>query len=363
RVRGDFDPANPNGSPNRGFDAIRVGTSNHTTIHQCHLSGIASAIDPTDAQNLVVNDSKIENWSGYGMLMGDGGWVSFNGVSLVQDPFAVNGSGPPSAEDGPVRISRPNGPVSFHQVDIFTNNGSVGTSGVKANIEWLTGTVPAPQSLVIERARTEGGRILGGADGSSALMRVLLDKVHHVSTYSPSSLLQLRNPGTTARNIVIVAPDVEPLSTTGTRNLVSFSVETPSAAEGLYPKEIYSCTLIDLRSPENAENSSGAPRAFEPFSGGAGENCVVFAPRLAEGTEEDAPLDATSRWTPRNPGRSIEGLPFDPAFATPAEAAALYSPLTLSPAIGSADTSSNTAVDDFFGVRRPDRPSRGATEP
>ncbi|MEO0812163.1 MAG: PKD domain-containing protein, partial [Myxococcota bacterium] len=367
-VQGDYDASDPFNSPSRGPGGVRVANKNHTTVHDCRFDGIVTAFRNGETENLVVSNVRAENWSDYGMLLGDGGWVSFHGVAFRQHPRAINGQGKGNitADHGPIRISRPTGPVSFHLIDFFSNVSWFNNSSVQNVIRWNTGGLEQAQDLVLDRARTEGGSVFGGQNngGLAHRMRVVVDKFHHISSYSPASLLTLGHPGSTVRNAIVVIPDVAPLSSTGTRYAFSFEAGSASPAEGVYPKELYSCTIVDLRSPSNATNGSGSStRDFQPYNGGSGQNCVTYAPRIGGGTTSDGPLDLSPRWTPRNPGRSVENEPFDPSYATPSESAAIFQPEGESPAIESALRTLNVAYDDFFGRRRGAKPSRGAVEP
>ncbi|MFK7988152.1 MAG: PKD domain-containing protein [Sandaracinaceae bacterium] len=374
---GPYDPSDPHGT-SKPTAGISFGSEAHCTVHDCELRGWNTAIRPADEgpTSVIVSNTSVRDWWNFGFLMGGGGWVGLAGFSAKQHPRTVRAPGkseqeaPFHADHGPFRLSRPSGPVCFTLADLFTTNSWAGaTTSVQQCIRWDSGGVESVQQLVLDRIRSEGGSfsLRPGSSGSRPGPRaVLVDKWHHVGTMQSASIAHFPHGGTSVRNGILVQPDTPPESTTGLRVVLGLDHENPQPGNDEVPREVYSCTIVDLRGTENATAPNGPLRDFVAYSGTEAahrfENNVLYAPRAVTPETSDMPLDLTSRWSPIYPGRSVEGEPFDPRFATPAESTALFQPVQGSAAIGDA-SDGRTALDDFFGNLRGDHPSRGALEP
>lgn len=376
-LAGPYDPTDPFGTT-RPSDGISFDSEAHTTVHDCELRGWSTAVRPADEvpTSVIVSNTAILDWFNFGFLMGGGGWVGLAGVSAKQNPRTVRLGGkaereaPFHADHGPFRLSRPSGPVCFTLADLFTTNSWAGAAtGVQPSIRWDSGGVDSVQQLVLDRIRSEGGTFglrPGSAGARPGPRDVVVDKWHHIGTMQSASISQFPHGGTTVRNGILVQPDAPPESSTGLRVLLGLAHDDPQPGNDEVPREVYSCTLVDLRGMDNATSPRGVLRDFVAFGGTEAlhrfENNVLYAPRAVTPENSDMPLDLTSQWAPVYPGRSVEGEPFDPAFATPAESTALFQPMSGSAAIGDA-TTGRSALDDFFGNLRGDTPSRGALEP
>jgi len=375
---GRYDPTQPSDTQRGGAD-LALNSAVHTTIYDCSMVGGDIPIRPGDevVESLVVGNTDVRDWFNFGLLQGGGGWVGLCGVSMRQHPRTVRGSGkgetePPFYSDhGPFRLSRPSGPVCFNLVDLFTNSTWAGAeTTLQPTIRWNAGGVASPQQFSMDRVRSEGWTLAFGTSTSNSVpgaCEVVVDKFHHTTTMSPAAAVSIAFGGTTLRNGIIVQADVPVESSTGLRDMIGIGSDEEQAGNADSPMEVYSCTIVDLRSPDNATNGSGtAERDFSPTQQRQnGEyyfaNNLLYAPTARTPETSALPLDLSSRWVPQYPGRLYETDPFQPEFANPADTASLFVPQRGSSAIGA--STGKAAIDDFFGALRPDVPSLGATEP
>ncbi len=373
-----YNPSQPETTSPPSGSALTLNSDVHCTIHDCLISGWSIGIRPGDERllSLVVGNTAVRDWFNFGLLQGGGGWVGLAGVSMRQHPMTERASGkgevePPfHADHGPFRLSRPSAPVCMNLVDLFTTNTWAGAlTTMQPVIRWNAGGVQESQRLVIDRLRSEGGRLALNVSSSGARagsMEIILDKFHHITTVSPTTAMSLGFGGTTVRNGVLVQPDVFPESSTGLRSMIGLTPTDPLRSYAEQPIEVYSCAIVDLRGTSNAVNQSGTPRDFSPTEQRPeGEyyfaNNLLYAPDAITPETSALPLDLTPRWDPRYPGRNVVGEPFDDQYANPPSTASLFAATRRSSAAGAA--SGKVAIDDFFGNLRPDAPSLGATEP
>ena len=382
---GDYDPSgdvlNYGGVKAKGIDLKSVSAESFTTIHDCSLVGWNMGVTPVNGRlHTVVSDVLISNWYDFGFFVGETGWIGIAGATIRQNPLTKNLDGKYQtnyANHGPIRISRQTGPVVLSLVDFASFNDwsmNPATAGnpnysVQPPFRLNNGGTEGEQELVVDRARTQGGKlgqpITNTYNSTSLPVKAVYDKIYHLVWGEFGGMLHTSFPGITMRNVIAVQADLD-WAGGDILHLVPGLIADPAHLDG--PVEVYNCTFVKLNTGKAVSGELREIRQFPntKYVSGPSEftnvymaNNVVMAPGW--GVDADQPLSRTSIFKPLPVGKREGETPLDAAYAVPASAVALYRPETDSKAIGSA--TGKAAIDDFFGRLRGASPSRGAIEP
>lgn len=374
------------GGPNSGL--YQYAIQQFLTIFRCKGRGDGATIYPAGPVQqgtvIAVQDCDIRDWQNFGVLISAAVRAGFRGTLLHQNPLALGGGKNKTGnhnQHGPIRWSD-SGLEAFlfmDQVSMFSNTGWSGFSNSEL------GSVPAHQSCF----RTSGGvpahyvmmgRIVmeGGANqinltqtaagASTKPQNSLVDKALLIGTAASTSHAGVTLGGATLRNIVTIQPDVRPMKTGGGSWSRALSVNNGGgdpAENGAELVSVYNCTAVSQLSAARSGSAKSsligvAQAAMRSYAGNNVEHAPDHATPINGGAFETVdplfpPLFVSHQWeTAPTP---------DTSFATPVDAIKLPIPAAGNPAIGGADPSGLTAIDDFFGRIRPVKgKSRGAID-
>ncbi len=348
----------------------------HVTVSGCEFDGLDISIyTHINATTLILNDSKITNWSEYGVFGDQAQNVTagMTGMNIAQHVDALAGSTGKSTKanhHGPFRHSYKN--LYVDCCDFFSKNGWSTNPGVNFTdqpcIRHNTRVTPDCYAYY-SRISCEGGWIVVEMADSTGVTtdvsgNTIWDGCYLLGTAGSDMIMSIAYGGTTVRNVIMVQPNV-PRLVNGFLRFINLTNDGIDAVNVAAPLDIYNVTFVNLL---NDANDAGRP--FAVFNTGSQgvftndtiENTVSHAPNLPASLTADAPLSAVLAFTPRYNGFRWRGDPvLNSAHATPANAVQLFQPLPGSAAIDDA-TAGQTARIDFQGNLRAAPPARGATE-
>ena len=389
------------------YSSTKVPFTAYKTVWGCHIKnsaatsfGLSGGTEADPMENFFAGDCWLDGWMSFGAIAGDGAAIGFCGVKAKQPTGTRNGptKGVAFGYEWPdhcfFRLSRPQGPCTFHNCDIagfndWSSEGNASAStkyAMNPGIRWNSGGIAqtADQKLNIDRVRSEGFPFEVLNETSNAIRRncyAVVDRFYAVLT--SSQRMANGHGGTTFRNGIFVAPNARSCGSSGLQGGRMIGDTGYAWASGITDAnarriEIYSCAFADLQTDDNSKNraQTGDARPFsfpvtsvvDSFIGnniGYGPNRVSVA-----GYSAHNPLNTTgSIWLPLFDGERWLGNALDTDFATPAADICSYAPLTGSAAIGGA--SGKVSLIDFDGNLRStvlagltrSTPSEGPYEP
>jgi hypothetical protein len=332
RFQDSFDPTTGAAQP-RPTDGVDIAgnPTAHGTVHDCDFQGIDIGIAPvTQGGTTIISDCGITDWHDYGIQGGDVGACSIVGTLIRQSPLALGFNGPSHkadvnivptiADHGPIRLSRPHGPVSFDNCDLFSNSDWSGNGGVTQTIYRLNTGGIFPFTCSLSRQRTEGGQLAFGSYNPNATTKpsdFLLDKFAHVATLPGSYLLQNYFGGATIRNGVLVHDNVPAEPRRAASDFVRLGA--PTSGDGVFaedaknnPVRVHNLTLVDLRERDNLVGNNGVQQQFgessnspDPFTDLQIGNNIIHVPNAPAPITADGPLDMTPGAAPVYVGRRV----------------------------------------------------------
>ena len=385
---GIYDPANPpSQSPNDSggvqFGGAGTPLSGRKTVNNCYIGGFDKCIwiggqwPGQSHQNVFMSDVYGEKWHDYGVFGGFSGNVGFAGVALRQPDNTKNSGGqnqsPYYADQGPVRLSEQDGPITYNLVDMVSRTDwAAGSPDTNRTMQQCLrnngGRNGIDQELNIARMRSQGGQLkvhvetAGNSIGERT--KTVVDKVHHTITDHSSPGVEMDRGGSTFRNIISVCPNNAPGRIGGMTRHYEMSAAPRSTAESLASRmEYYNYTHVDLRSNANAQSRTGNAKKYDTGVGSFSDryiaNGIEYVPNQTPSLTGDLPLNQTPQWAADYTGERWKTNPVDTTRGHGSEVSATYRPEPGSAAIGSA--TGKQAIDDFYGTLR-SKNTRGAVE-
>ncbi|SNS78081.1 sialate O-acetylesterase [Tropicimonas sediminicola] len=370
---GAFDPTTETGTSQEIFLLTYDG---NLTFQGCNFRNFGIAINfqhTTGALSML--GCSMQGWQGYGILAQNSQYVGLTGCRIEQDPAGLGGGpkdGSGHCVHGPLRFGSPSAD-GFNVVDqcqFFSRNGwsyAVGRIAHQACIRWNVSGIEGAR-INVQRIVAEGGWTVIDSFGNTSTSpelpgEVIFEKSLLIGTANSHGAFRLGHSGFTARNNVMIFPNVPTETNFGPSAAFKWDVDSSTAENDAGAFRIYSNTVIDLR---DDSNTLGATVAVETppaaFTGVEAANNLVFHPNVTGGDTGAAPLDDTVLFQALYPGlHDFENTPLDAAYASPADFIALYQPLLGSAADGAAG--GLVALDDFFGALRGASAATGATQP
>jgi hypothetical protein len=228
----------------------------------------------------------------------------------------TGGSGPPWLPDhNASRLSRLDGPVSYHNCRFFANGDWLSNVANNPSIRLNNGGGTAAK-INLDRIYSEASSIeFGDNQGDGFTQDALVDKVYILSTGSTDGI-GAGCAGNTFRNVVCVQPNSIPQGPRASTHMVSQGLRNDvNVRDDAFgnPFDVYSCTFVNLRNDANlvgtnlvTQNFSIEPdgpvlNADQPFPLFASANHVTHAPNLSPergGTAMFAPLSLVSAGAP-----------------------------------------------------------------
>lgn len=389
-LAGPWDAVTETGAQgDRRIDGIRCAPGNGPALllDDCRLDGFGNAVliqgspEANDPGFFTLHDCDITNWGDYGILASPnlGNAIALLGCAIHQHPQAMQGGHRKDRfshnEHGPVRMA---GPGHFHMdaCDLFSRNGWTRLASVPADqpcLRWNTKAL-AGRSGTVTRTAMEGGFTIvaltdENTNGTRYLSNFLMEKCLLVGSASTIIGVALQFTGQTIRNNVIVMPDVPRASVRWQTMISAVDGDNPAGQQDPgVPVQVYSNTLIQRRRDAYHDRPMDAQRGMEDFEVFSFENNLFATPNTSQpGGERDLTLGRGAietvggTWTPRFAGLKYqpEQRVMDPSFATPGDQLQGLVPVG---EVGIGDAMGLHALDDFFGLLRPDPPDRGAIE-
>lgn len=366
---------------------IQQGGEGKKTLHNLHLDGFSinfeplelKASDMTDADprrknigsNIHLTNCSSTNWLNMGILCSATRHFYVAGCSMKQKAGAMNDAtskalvSPCAPWHGPIRFSRPRGPVAVVMSEFGSWNGWGSIYEHQPCLRWNAEGSDSADKLFVGQCRTEGSAFASNPNNQNTPypQRFLWDKIHHIATTQPDAAFSCAYGGAVLRNLIAVQGNV-PSEEAGKsmRSGLKFEKEganryMPSLANGI--------TFIDLRNDANS-GGQAVDEVFGEASGWTYRNLAILIPNRSVANIGDGPFDLTGHWTPGYVGRRVTseaGGALQTQFANGPETAVIPVPQAGAGVVGSQD--GPPPLDDFYGRLRPTDGSaaRGALEP
>ena len=360
-LQGPFDPT-IGGSVSA--DGVVVASAEFTTVHQVTVAGFDTCVRPAIGQGgVIVSDSVVRDWAQTGIWHSGADQSAIIGSTIVMDDDTIAAE----VADAPVRLDGTLGRYVMWKADMF----SAGGAGAHAPAFRWNADGQSGATGVIGACRMEGGtpvlQIAPDGAGPDRAGNLVVEKSYLLGTAATGNagIVALTFGGTSLRNSVLVMPDVAPESGTDAPAFVTGTADQTNGANDAAPVEIYSNSLIDLRSPATLANNGQSfaeyvTSDFAHWGALVVEDNLTHGPNLQLPITLHDPINDTSVFAPRYKGlRTGGGL--DANFATPATTAALYQPIAKGSTVDSAGIAKR-ALDDFASVLRDLTPEVGAHE-
>lgn len=352
---------------------------NLTLIDGCSFDGFTGAYVPISGSNVlhrmtIINDTRITNWQGFGVLDGDNAGLALTGCAIWQHVNAKAGKTDLTGNNnGPFRNGGRLGRTIITNCDFFSRNGWSPFGGqyqayqpcIRFNTDGMEGVRANIQANALE-----GGFwvliLMPEAGLNSHAVNAVIEKNYLLGSHMTSSTVVITYGGTTLRNNVFVQPNQASLPVSG--ELACF-IELKNiggdARNRAAPISSYNNSFIHLTPQSSYQFADPPPRTLkgaDQFAVVNEANNLVHMPNLIPPIVGDAPLqDSPVLWAPRERGYISSAHAHQPQTATPRDVVATYAPRPGSPALGNA-LNGLVAFDDFYGNPRPAYPSRGAFE-
>lgn len=332
---GPYDPTDPFGTSVGSAHFQALNAIAPVTIHNCSSVGGNIAVF-CSAGGTILSNTIIRDWYDYGVL-GNLGLLSLVGTSIKQNPAtqrlgdgkATPNVAPHHADHGPMRFGGTiNGATSFSKCEIFSNNNWASTAEPQNPIRWNSGG-DLGKEFYLNMCQIEGGTfgfgVNPGLGRGNSPQYLLCERFRHIGTGPGNQVATVTMGGTTFRNFILVQPDVPAETVDTLRWMLRLGVGDADLVHGGHsnPVEVYSGTMVDLRSEGNALAPFNQARVRESqafFDDNRGyafhpaavmtENNIFLAPNRM-GVNQDnrqAPLDMTAGRDPEYPGAIVTGM-------------------------------------------------------
>lgn len=301
--RGDWDASTETGRQSNNPLDFSTATLEHFTIWKCRFSGFGTVEVSAGSETAWTGgfgDTEFTNWSGYGTFAqrAPQARLAFVGCDIAQHPEALNSykgnrNGLMNTQ-GPVRIPECSS-VYFGASSFLSRGGWSGQSDqecLRLNSRCLEGS-----SYIVERCTLEGGIGMFKMSGSNSRVpekpgNFLLDKVLLLAGGGKTHQFGLPHfGGTTIRNTMMVQLDVPSADNFAYRHCLPLEPDQDDADNLSEPVAIYSCSVMNLRTPRNDTRDTMRIAARTSFLNYTEENIIKHAPSLKDFPENDhAPI-------------------------------------------------------------------------
>ena len=406
-LNGNWDTTNGTGAY-LSSKAINIENVRFLILHRCRLNNRNMGFEQKNTQNSpyanpwvgqeaihALLECDIRDWKDMGVFLNPIQMhFAMIGCNLKQNPLALGG-GKGKVDNnqfhGPTRIASGMqvAPVAnntqekmdahvkstyiYRGCDMFSNTGWSTDDGLPAHQPCIrtSGGIPL-DTIIVDRCRLEGGwgAALALADTAasdpSGPSRCMVDKVLIIGTENSRSLMQIGYPGITARNVVMLFPNVETILGNDRRRAWFRQDLDDGSTQGTDPVQVYNYTVFVWLGADKKHDWQGETDFISglPFINETIENGVYHTvdPALPNGNNAGV-FDTTVRHTPNYSSFQYVDSPTpNTAYATPPGTIIYPYPAPGNAAIGAA-TTGLTAWDDFMCRPRPGKPGGPAGTP